>query len=633
MSDVLKVGENLQTGQSLASPNQNYLLLLQDDGNLVLYQIAADGTRAPYWATNTEWLPASERPMLLSMQSDAHLVLYDAANLPRWSSGTWGDGFVDPYLVLQDDSNLVIYHNGSTPIWASGQVNGAGRMDGVGLVTAPHDLESLVDSCGRVAPFIAGSTNLGDPTQKVVDVNGATYQIVEQRRRLVEDVTEHAFLSDIAQMGVWPGQVVQGGHLANGDIAPIGPLARKGGVISIPTELISASPHPQTGRVDSVNESDVNALRRSILQAVNPTDSAGILKTGFDRATTYREVAVKAGVSVKGPAFGVDANVTLNEDHRQSTVVAVIRQEFYTVTFTPDTARAAGVWQGADDAHPVDVPQLSPFVGPGNPPLYVDSVQYGRFICVTAQGSHDSTSISAALKAHWTAAYSGNVDIDTTTKQVLDSCSVKVYTVGVPGHSEFQDMTDPVNDLRIVYTSGLKLSLDNPGAPISFTCRHVTDNTLAHIGLAAEYSEPVSASGVDITDRQFQFWDGSGGGPVNTQINVNPGDTVTLHAEGRIWPGLIFFGDATPDGWIGRSAPDHALVQAGPAYCLVARFGTGRWFAAGSTWQGGVPGAETGGVLQLASNDNNWDNGDSHKHWTIHVNVVRQPASGVGIYV
>lgn len=58
---------------------------------------------------------------------------------------------------------------------------------------------------GRMPPVVSGSTDLSSPTSTRVDVDGVAYLVTEQRRRIVNDVIEHAFLQDIAAMGVWPG--------------------------------------------------------------------------------------------------------------------------------------------------------------------------------------------------------------------------------------------------------------------------------------------------------------------------------------------------------------------------------------------------------------------------------------------
>jgi len=98
----------LDIGQSITSSDGRYRLIMQDDGNLVLYSI-----NRPLWSSRTDGKPVTKA----TMQNDGNLVLYDAQGRPYWSSGTAGRGTSS--LVMQGDGNLVIYDTGGQPTWSS----------------------------------------------------------------------------------------------------------------------------------------------------------------------------------------------------------------------------------------------------------------------------------------------------------------------------------------------------------------------------------------------------------------------------------------------------------------------------------------------------------------------------------
>lgn len=102
--DQLHAGQELAIGQELRSNSGLFLLLMQADGNAVLYR---EGTpRQPLWATNTRG------GVKLAMQGDDNLVAYGPGDAPLWSSNTahrGGTGHV--WLAVQDDGNLVIYRD------------------------------------------------------------------------------------------------------------------------------------------------------------------------------------------------------------------------------------------------------------------------------------------------------------------------------------------------------------------------------------------------------------------------------------------------------------------------------------------------------------------------------------------
>lgn len=131
-SDLLP-GRTIPMGQFLNSPGAGFLLIFQNDSNLVLYPID-DGpfnwgnpagttqysfsasqnylTGQSTWAANTNGSGAN----LCIMQDDGNLVIYKDNNIPVWSSGTYGHP--GAYLRVQDDGNVVIY-SGGNPLWAS----------------------------------------------------------------------------------------------------------------------------------------------------------------------------------------------------------------------------------------------------------------------------------------------------------------------------------------------------------------------------------------------------------------------------------------------------------------------------------------------------------------------------------
>ena len=105
----LTANVSLTANQSLASCNGDYSLIMQGDGNLVLYQ----GSTA-LWASNTAGSAADEA----IMQGDGNLVLYTSSGTPVWASNTAGnDG---AYLEVQNDGNVVIYSASGSALWSTG---------------------------------------------------------------------------------------------------------------------------------------------------------------------------------------------------------------------------------------------------------------------------------------------------------------------------------------------------------------------------------------------------------------------------------------------------------------------------------------------------------------------------------
>ena len=120
-------GDSLSPGESITSPNGRYQLILQHDGNLVLYD--SDGP-VPLWDSRT--VGRSDRTLI--MQADGNLVLYELPVTPYdalWHSRTHGRP--GAFLTVRDDGTMTIGDSGGSVLWTAGTSTPA-----VGLTGAKH---------------------------------------------------------------------------------------------------------------------------------------------------------------------------------------------------------------------------------------------------------------------------------------------------------------------------------------------------------------------------------------------------------------------------------------------------------------------------------------------------------------
>lgn len=105
---TLTANQSLASNQSLVSCDGRFNLIMQGDGNLVLYE----GSTV-LWASNTVNSAATKA----TMQGDGNFVLYTASGSPVWASNTAGNSGAK--IQLQNDGNLVIYSASGAALWAS----------------------------------------------------------------------------------------------------------------------------------------------------------------------------------------------------------------------------------------------------------------------------------------------------------------------------------------------------------------------------------------------------------------------------------------------------------------------------------------------------------------------------------
>lgn len=108
---TINQGATLIPGQEIYSASKHYKLVMQFDGNLVLYNVTK-GTAV--WNSGTGGNPGAYG----SFQTDGNLVVYTPDRQPLWASYTNGAPRAQ-FVAIQDDGNMVIYESG-VPLFSTG---------------------------------------------------------------------------------------------------------------------------------------------------------------------------------------------------------------------------------------------------------------------------------------------------------------------------------------------------------------------------------------------------------------------------------------------------------------------------------------------------------------------------------
>ena len=157
----LNVGQSLAVGKSLSSPHGMNRLVVQADGNLVLYTPAGAA-----WSSRSV---GSGKANHLDVQADGNVVLRTSAGKTVWSPYTQGTGSKNALLV-QDDGNLVVRTAAGKAVWnastrstslAAGHELAAGQY-----LTSPDDGSRLVmqGDCNLVSYSAAGKARWSSQT-------------------------------------------------------------------------------------------------------------------------------------------------------------------------------------------------------------------------------------------------------------------------------------------------------------------------------------------------------------------------------------------------------------------------------------------------------------------------------------
>lgn len=121
LADTISAGTTLYVGSTVYSNDRTHVLVMQGDGNLVLYR---SGTSQAPWSSAT----TGRGGVRAIMQSDGNFVIYDGANRAVWSSNTAGRP--GSYASVENTGKFVIYQ--PSIIWTGvggGNTGGGGQPD------------------------------------------------------------------------------------------------------------------------------------------------------------------------------------------------------------------------------------------------------------------------------------------------------------------------------------------------------------------------------------------------------------------------------------------------------------------------------------------------------------------------
>ncbi|HSW80330.1 MAG TPA: cohesin domain-containing protein [Candidatus Saccharimonadales bacterium] len=101
-------GQTLASGAILYSSNSQYSARMQSDGNFAVY----NASNVPLWSTKTSGHPGAHA----ILQTDGNFVIYSTANKALWSAQTyWYNG---SRAVMQNDGNFAVYNVSGRPLWS-----------------------------------------------------------------------------------------------------------------------------------------------------------------------------------------------------------------------------------------------------------------------------------------------------------------------------------------------------------------------------------------------------------------------------------------------------------------------------------------------------------------------------------
>jgi thiol-activated cytolysin len=286
-----------------------------------------------------------------------------------------------------------------------------------------------------------------------------------QKVELTESFNQQLSLN-LRQNVIWPGAILDGGSLVNGQYRPI-TAARAPMRLSI---SLTGVRHPAV-TVDQPTLSNVREkINGLLLQRVHGRpDSIQIYHK--DEVYSEEQLQIAAGVAFDGGVFSVKGDFNFTGYSTRHKYLVKYVQQYYTIDVDPPQHPRGWFAQQraiADDE------------------VYVASVAYGRLLFFSLQSAHDQEEMSAAIEA----AYGpGRGQVSAKHKAILEDSSIRVLVLGGGGEDASAPITDGVDGIRQYIQSGAKFDADSPGLPIYYTLKYVKDNADAYTTMTTTYYE------------------------------------------------------------------------------------------------------------------------------------------------
>lgn len=292
--------------------------------------------------------------------------------------------------------------------------------------------------------------------------------------------TEVRKLEDLILLGsdpnIYPGAILQGRNYASGNFIPV-TIPRSPGIIYIDgLNLPAGAPRRRT--VTTVSPSEVDSAIADIL-GKGAAGTAANIDFKSSATNSSSKLFFDLGIDVRYGPVSVKGQLTTNTNTQSNYAYMLFRQVYYRVHFEGPSSPVAFFKDGDNFQDPLG--QISP----GNPPLYVSTVAYGRIVLLRIEGENSSSDLAAALNG----AYSGgvNVKVDATLKvnDVLDKSRVSYMVFGGDAAASLKPIEASPGQMAQAVRSFLAAeraavySKSSPGVPVAYTLKYLKDDAPA----------------------------------------------------------------------------------------------------------------------------------------------------------
>lgn len=371
-----------------------------------------------------------------------------------------------------------------------------------------EELEPEPSSLGAAKIFAAGEFDLlpeSEPAPSSDEVVTNTETIEDDGPlKSITCTTQEWSASDVrkltdrlafgADVGIiYPGALIQGNSFHNGTFTPIS-IPRSGGTITM--EGVTLLPGSSYSRnVAEMSPSEVQDAVKSILESYDPAGGT-VANYGddFQQTYSYEHMLFTLGVDARYGIGEMEADLSIDTTKKTNYVFYKFQQKFYDVVYqTPE--KSTSVFR--DGGNFTEPDPNSPQIAPGNPPLYVSKVSYGRIVYFVAESQYNSQQIEATLRAAVDSkAVDAELETGLTYEEVMKNTRITTFVLGGNAGDAVQnvkagsakDRFKAIGEFVGSYGNA-NFSAQNPAAPISYELRYLKNRQVAQMSYTTVFDK------------------------------------------------------------------------------------------------------------------------------------------------
>ncbi len=400
--------------------------------------------------------------------------------------------------------------------------------------SAAQSREEVVNASGTMpVPGPAGEKELGAPEKVTESYSQGGEWICTAQKFQASEAPDDFVTFEPNPAVIWPGSLLQGATLESGAPEPI-PVKRAGGTVLM--NLVNANTGATVGSYQSklgeINQGNVIDAQNTIL-----ANNAGSTPAAFSfeavKVDSEEELALAMNARVEWMTGSVAASLKFSQEQRYTRYLVKLTQRYYTMVYQTPTSLEEVFHES------VTPEQLGRYVGPGNPATYISSVTYGRQFYLLFESTASKQELEAALSVMYdNKAVQASVELQATYRKVEAQTKVKAFAVGGSAGTTLEGVLAATNanfdKLHEAIVKGGDFGAGNPGLPISYTVRNVSDNKLVKVGVATEFVRKTCVPVVK-NDRFTALWLDAQSLPATangTLLTTWPGKTLVQN-DGR----------------------------------------------------------------------------------------------------